>query len=429
VKPNLKIWLVNTAERLSFDAGNGRRMRMGLLCSHLVASGARVTYWTSAFNHVQKVLYAPATVMEQRGPVELIRLRARGYRKHVSLARLLDHAAVAREFTRVARDREVPDLIICSYPTIEISRAVARYAARQGVPVIVDVRDMWPDLFHWMLPRGLGFLGRAALLPYAWTGRRALRAATTVTSITDGILDWALGKAGRPRRPHERAIHFCYEPAAYRPDELAAAADFWREQGVPAGGRPIVLFIGSFNRSFDLRPVIDAARRLGRDAGAPLFVLCGAGDMEAAYRRDAAGAGNVVMPGWVHDCHLRWILERATLAISPLPDRRDYRMTVNNKFVEYLSGAVPVLVAPADSYCAQLVEQRRCGRGFALAESAALAEMVRSALADQRLLGEWRANAAALFAERFAAGKVMHAWDELIAGTLAARPGPPSLQP
>jgi hypothetical protein len=26
VKPNLKVWLVNTAERLSFDAGNGRRM-------------------------------------------------------------------------------------------------------------------------------------------------------------------------------------------------------------------------------------------------------------------------------------------------------------------------------------------------------------------------------------------------------------------
>ncbi len=426
MKSNLKIWLVNTAERLSFDAGNGRRMRMGLLCSHLVASGARVTYWTSAFNHVQKVFHATATVVEKQGPVELIRLRARGYRKHVSIARIIDHIAVAREFSRVTRDRAAPDLIICSYPTIEITHAVSRYAARHGVPVIVDVRDMWPDLIHWVLPRGMRFLGKLALLPYMMVASRALRSATSVTSITDGILGWAAAKAGRPRRAHERAIHFCYESAAYRSDELAAAADFWRQQGVGESGRPIVLFIGSFNRSFDLRPVIQAARILEHGTQSPLFVLCGAGDVEAVYRAEATGIGNVVMPGWLHDCHLRWILERATLAISPLPDRRDYRMTVNNKFVEYLSGAVPILVAPADSYCAKLVKERRCGRGFTLGDPAVLANVVRETLANEELLREWRENAGALFAERFAAGKVMHAWDELIEATLALGFRPPS---
>ena len=40
-----------------------------------------------------------------------------------------------------------PDIIVVSLPTIEFSYEACRYGEKNNVPVIVDVRDLWPDSF------------------------------------------------------------------------------------------------------------------------------------------------------------------------------------------------------------------------------------------------------------------------------------------
>ena len=115
-----KVWLINQAERLHFDNKNGRVMRMGLLAKHLTELGHDVTYITSSFNHVEKVHAVKKTESESRDGFTLIRLKALGYRKHVSVRRLLDHAFVGYQFWQWLKGKENPDLIIVSYPSLEL---------------------------------------------------------------------------------------------------------------------------------------------------------------------------------------------------------------------------------------------------------------------------------------------------------------------
>lgn len=395
-------------------------MRMGQLCAHLLESGSDVTYWTSSFNHVEKRTYARTTVVEMRGALKLVRLRAIGYRTHVSLARFVDQAFVANEFRKQASKHSKPDLIICSFPTIEIASAAVSFGKRHRIPVIVDVRDMWPDLLAWMFPRWLQPIMTLLMFPYQRIARQALGSATSVTSITDRFLTWSLAKAGRPRRAGDAVISFGRGTPQYSAAETQAAETFWKEAGVCRSGRPIVLFVGSFSRSLDIRPIIRTARLFDGDPSSPLFVLCGAGDRDSLYRAEAAGLRNVVMPGWINGCQIHAILQMSSIAISPLVNRFDHRSTINNKFVEYLSGGVPIIVSPADSYGAELVEQRDCGRGFTLGEDHALAALLREILADPTLLRRWRRNARAFFDDQFTEARISQEWDAVIAHTLAS---------
>ena len=59
------------------------------------------------------------------------------------------HKIVAKKFNEIALSNhiEFPDLILCAYPAIELSRAGVQFANKIGVPVVVDIRDLWPDIF------------------------------------------------------------------------------------------------------------------------------------------------------------------------------------------------------------------------------------------------------------------------------------------
>jgi glycosyltransferase involved in cell wall biosynthesis len=390
-------------------------MRMGQLCGHLRGAGHEVMYWTSCFSHARKTMVAADTLIQRADNFTIVWLRARGYKNHVSVARFRDHLSVAREFRRISADFATPDIIIASYPTIEMAYVATSYACRRGVPIVVDVRDMWPDLIHWSVPKALQALARVALRPYEWMATRALLRATALTSITDPFLAWSAAKAGRAVRPLDRVMHFCYEDTKYPAEELAAAERFWAVHNVIRGGRPVVLFIGSLNRSLDLRPLVEAARTLSAKNGqGPLFVLCGAGDMEEKYWEAAVGLENVIMPGWIDAVQIRSIMSLAAIAIAPLPRRADFLVTINNKFVEYLSGGLPILVSPPESEAARLVTEANCGSGFRLEDPASLAEQLTVVLGDAARLADWRDSARRLFDARFRADETLARWQRLI---------------
>src|SRR5205807_498974 len=94
----------------------------------------------------------------------------------VSLARFADHVIWGRRFERAIAAASAPDIIFCAYPTIEAALTCARYGQKRRVPVVIDLRDMWPDLFAELAPRSLRPLARALLMPAAWRMVRVVTA-------------------------------------------------------------------------------------------------------------------------------------------------------------------------------------------------------------------------------------------------------------
>jgi hypothetical protein len=141
----MRVWLINPNEEVPTDGANIRLRRTGLIAQEFAARGHEVLWWNSTFRHMIREQRVHCGADIQILPNYRIRLlSAAGYGDSISLRRLWHHSQLAARFVEQASTQVPPDLILSAYPLIELSYAAVRYGEKNGVPVVVDLRDMWP---------------------------------------------------------------------------------------------------------------------------------------------------------------------------------------------------------------------------------------------------------------------------------------------
>jgi hypothetical protein len=192
----LRIALVTVGEPLpEVDAGNPRLLRTGVLAQRLASRGHQVDWWTSTFDHYGKRQRSETDSTYAWRGTTIRMLRSVGYRSNVSPRRFIEHFQVARKFARQIRLQPRPDVILASLPTLELALACVRYGRETGVPVLIDVRDQWPDAIIDLAPRRLRPLAGALL----WWMHRAAAEALRGCSGIIGISDYMFGNITKQR--------------------------------------------------------------------------------------------------------------------------------------------------------------------------------------------------------------------------------------
>lgn len=323
--------MIRDLEPIPTDPGERRLMRAGMLSLALAARGHRTSWFTSSFDHYQKRQRSAVDVTIE--PVENLRIevfRGPGYRRNVSLQRIRHNRDFAARWVRYAEGAKKPDVLVTDIPTTEAAAAVVRFAQKNGIPVVLSIRDLWPDFFVDYLPAPLRPLARPLLLPLDRQARLAAAGATSLVGISEGYLDWGLGKAGRTRGALDRVL-----PLGYAPLRLPAGAGArWRESAGMAAGDRLVSFVGSWGRTYDLELVLAAARLLAQRPEVKLVV---AGDAETrpALRDALRQLPNVIVPGWLSAPDIAALLEASDIGL--LPYGRSAPQGLPNKVFEYMA--------------------------------------------------------------------------------------------
>ena len=394
----MRVWIITVGEPLPGFSGSSRLWRSGFIANLLASRGHEVTWWTSTVDHFARTHFVTdCREIAVRDGLKLQFLHGRLYRRNVSLARLMNHRQIASAFTRLARLRPVPDVILCSYPTIELSAAATAFGRRSGVPVLLDVRDLWPDEILTRIPRAARGIARILLAPMFRQARRAFHAAAGIVAISESFLHWGLEMAGRQLRTTDRVFPLGYTgPLPIAALNLAVAAKF-QALGVDPAKR-IFWFSGTFVGNIDLGTVIEAARDLVGEAGIQ-FVLTGAGERAAEWQRQAQGLPNVIFTGWVGADELAWLSHVAWAGLAAYRPRAS--MSLPNKLFEYMCMGLPVLLA-LEGEARQLVETESIGAAYAAGDHRDLVRLVRSVAADVPWRKRCAANALALFERKYA---------------------------
>lgn len=402
----MRIWLIKIGEPLSTDGANQRLLRTGLLARLLAARGHDVVWWTSTFNHVRKTHRSPREV-ELPAPdgYRLRLLHGCAYRKNVSLARIRNHRQVARAFARGARREQPPHVIVCSMPTLELSAAAVRWGRAAGVPVVLDIRDLWPDIIVDHAPRWARPAARLVLQPMFRQLRVACRGATAILGITDGIVNWGLDYAGRQRGPLDRSFPLAYSAAEPDSADLARARAYWQGLGIDRReGQFTACFVGSANRRIDLENLVLAARRLRQRQPQCRIVVSGDGESLHRCKQLAADCPNVIFTGWIGKAEIWALLRLAHVGLVPYPNTRDFVLSIPNKAIEYLSAGLPILTS-LDGTLRELIEKHECGVQYSN-PGADLADQLELLARNPGSLEKMAKNAAALFQRQFVAEQV-----------------------
>ncbi len=317
--------------------------------------------------------------------------------------RMLNHAIVAWRFARRARACPRPDLIFCSFPTIELSAAAVALGRRFATPVVLDIRDLWPDAFLSVTPPSLKWAARIALWPYFQLARYALAGATGLVAISDGYMKWGLAYARRAKNPVDGLFALGYARAPVAPAARDRALANLRQRGLDPE-KHICWFVGSFGQSYDLLTVLQAARLL--DASHPgryQFVISGAGDQESALRAEAQGIESVMLTGWVDEAQIEALGMAAHIGLQPYKDGAFQGLP--NKLFEYLSFGLPV-ISSLQGECAELLAAEKIGFTYEAGNHESLARCLSAAFSNRELLVAAKRRAQEVFRLRFDASLV-----------------------
>ncbi|NQV56192.1 MAG: glycosyltransferase family 4 protein [Rhodospirillales bacterium] len=413
----MNIWLIKTGEPLPTDGDDARLLRTGMLAEALVKRGHKIVFWSSTFNHREKAKRVDkTTVIPVSKKYELCLLDAPPYQKNVSLKRIWHNRVTAKRFSEQALLRDKPDVIVCAYPTIELSCASTAFGQKYDVPVILDIRDLWPDLFYEVVPRVLRPLANIFLKYFDRQARKAILRAKAVTGITDAFVKWGLQKGGLTYDPLSNpAFHLAYSSDVPPHEDVLKAEEFWDSLGVGANGNYfIACMIGnlSFNCEVDvLVQVMDLIPLSTRDRFR--IVICGTGVAHQHLRNLSKPHPQIIFPGWVDKAKIWVLMRRSSVGVVPYFSTQGFQYSLPNKVGEYLSAGLPIL-SSVQGVLSKFLEKNGCGRTYPNGDSADLAMNLIELQQNPSKCAQLSAHARDMFLKEFEAELVMGNYCEFI---------------
>lgn len=232
------------------------------------------------------------------------------------------------------------DLVFATSTPLTIALPAVYAARRKGVPMVFEVRDLWPEL-----PIAIGALrGGLSIASAQWLERFAYRNAARVVALSPGM------KAGvvRTGYPEER-VHVIPNSADIElfnvPAEAGAA---FRARHAWLGDRPLVVYVGTMGEINGVSYLAELAAKVRPEAPEVRFLVVGGGREEEKVRARARELGvlgdNFHMLPKVPKAEVPGILSAATFATSLFIDLKEMWHNSANKFFDGLASGTPMLI-------------------------------------------------------------------------------------
>lgn len=231
-----------------------------------------------------------------------------------------------------------PDVVVVSSPTFFSILTAWVFAKRFRVPLVVEVRDLWPGVFV-----ELGILtNRWVIRVLEKLELAAYRSASKVVVVTEGFRE-NLASRGVTSSKIE-VITNGVDLQLFQPGQRSMET----RQMLGATDQDIlVLYLGAHGISQGLHTVLEAADRLrhGTDGGRIRFALVGDGADRQKLLQYAQELrlDNLIMIESVRREEVPGLLQAADIGIVPLRNIPLFETFIPSKMFEFLAAGVPVI--------------------------------------------------------------------------------------
>lgn len=396
----MKIWVIQRAESLPIER-NVSKMRTAMLVDELIKNGHSVVWWTSAFDHFKKKWrFKKDTTLKITKSFEIVALKGIGYKKNISLRRFVDHRILAKKFKKSFHKALKPDVIIASTPNHDLAYEAVVYAKKNNIPIIVDVRDPWPDIFLEHIPKNFRKIFKLLFRKDFKMIRFVLQRADGIIAVTENMFKWGLKYAGREKNKYDKII-----PLGYKKYENKTEADVkkrFRNIERSLNKKFIVLFIGTITKSYHNPSIIlKAAKKLSRNKNIH-FVISGDGEAFIELKNKASSLNNVTLTGWVNQPEKEFLLKHSNLGICP--SIKSVNLP-SNKVPCYLSAGLPVL-SSFGGEIKKIIEKYKIGFFYPPNDLDTLVGYIKKLYQNPPLYKKISINAINIFNKMFDANKI-----------------------
>lgn len=293
----------------------------------------------SDFNHWEKKY----KVFDEK---QFIPVRTRGYKKNISIARVISHILFSMSLKKVLK-REKPDIIYVNVPPNICGFSVVRYAKKNNIKVIVDVVDVWPETFgmnsayRWILDITVNRI---------WRGFRnySLKNSTCAIAESGYFKEKFMSKY---------SINVVYLTKSYRNYEDVCLKK--------KDDRKIVIgYVGSISHIYDFDSLIEIATIIKEKTNKQILIkIIGRGEkleaLEAALKKKEI---DYIYYGVVYDEQRKKnILEDCDFGFNGY--KKGTEIALSYKSIDYFSYGIPILnSAKGDTF--EIIEKYNAGINY-----------------------------------------------------------------
>ncbi len=184
------IWLFNPYGPIPGEAW--RDYRFTMIGETLAAEGHRVIWWTAAYSHHFKRQRSESwqdIEVSRQFTVRLV--PTPGYVHHIGFGRVWFELVYAMRAFRRARKEPPPQIIFATDPPQAVGLLGAALARRHHAKLVIDVMDLWPELFKMAVPKPLRKLAPILFWPLYALRRRNFRRADALTALCETYMSVA----------------------------------------------------------------------------------------------------------------------------------------------------------------------------------------------------------------------------------------------
>jgi glycosyltransferase involved in cell wall biosynthesis len=392
----LNIWILQTGEPLQIDSTGFRPMRAINLSQSLVEKGHMVTLWSSDFDHfAKKHRYGCAQTIKYSDNLIIKLIPSRGYKNHISLSRLIDHAQLGFNVKKMLKGEPKPDVAFLGYPPIEAAWMMSKWLKNKKVPYILDVKDAWPEILLRGVNKKLRLLARLALVPYFYMMNYAFKNAAGISAPTNEFLTWCLKKAGRIKSSNDCVNPLTAPEMHFDETEINEAAKWLDSHGVSGNGNMRATFVGTLNSAFNFQPIINAAKNKSIQ-----FVIAGDGPNAEWLKENSKNLSNIIILGWISSVQIKVLLERTTVMIAPFKDLPDFKMSTTNKFYDAMRSGLPI-VSSISGATGNLISKYKIGKEYSNTEIDSLLNVLIEIQSDKSKIKLMAQNSRELYVNQF----------------------------
>lgn len=393
------VWITNPYGNL--PSYSWRPTRGVLLAKTLVDAGFDVTWFTSAFNHTRKEFYPSSLPVADESGIRYRLVSAYGYRKNIGVGRLFSEAMFAVRLTLESR-RETcrPNLIIAGHATLFSGLASVLLAKRYGVPLVIDMYDLWPEVFQLAFPSKLRWFARFVLSPLYWLRRQIFTQADAVIALARINLEVAASAAQIARK--DRCL-LVYEGIdiknALKEDPAADVSHISSLLDTTSAARVRFVYAGTLGSGYDIQTLLKAAAILEARKALVQIVIAGDG----YWRTDVEAAAKAISSNYLayvgrrlNPTELHHIYKESQVGLCAYV--RDSTVAMPSKFYDYVAEGLAI-VSSLRGELADLIKDERFGLQYEAGSADSLADTICRIEGDRKLLQSFRRNAKAAAAQ------------------------------
>lgn len=384
----MDILLICNYWHFEFEKASSRYRTLAEMISE---SGMDLEVLTSSFRHQTKKQRDINRIEKIKAPYKVKLIYEPGYTKNISLKRLYSHRIFAKNIVKYLKNREKPDLILCSVPSLSVGDMITKFANKNGIKIIIDIQDLWPEAFK--IAFNIPILSDIIFYPMKRQANCIYSRADKIMAVSETYV-----RRGLTHNRHDnKGLSVFIGTDSKLVDNLIKDKEINKPNDEYWIG-----YIGALGYSYDIRVVIDAIDFINKKYGINniVFKIMGDGVLKEKFEKYAQEKNiKCDFLGFLDYGTMFINLKYCDVAVNPIVGSS--AASIINKVSDYAIAGLPVINTQNSSEYRELISNYNCGINCISNDIKSVADAISKLYFDDKLRNEMGKNALILGTERF----------------------------